>query len=106
MVDFVTLRSLADYPYIFILRIESLNKGQLDWMTSHVSSIPVIACVGESEDGRLGLVQLDEGAHALSAYTKPLKVLLLNANGGINDHKGQVCPYSSLSFWLICFEFS
>lgn len=69
--------------------VKSLNTKNLDWLTGQ-ASVPVIGCIGESSEGRLGHVQLDEGAHVLSAYTKPLKVLLLNAAGGITDHTGQV----------------
>ncbi|XP_067934757.1 N-acetylglutamate synthase, mitochondrial-like [Watersipora subatra] len=69
-------------------RIESLNTPQLDWLIRH-ANIPVIGCVGESCEGRLGTIQLDESTLSLSAYTKPLKVLMLNADGGIKDDTGQ-----------------
>lgn len=72
-----------------ICRIQSLNTENLDWLMSH-DNVPVIGCIGENPEGRLGLVQADDGTHTLSTYTQPLKVLLLNAGGGISDSSGEV----------------
>ena len=72
-----------------VFRIQSLNTRQLNWLIRH-SNIPIIGCVGETSNGLLGSLQLDESTLSLSTYTRPLKVLLLNADGGITDHTGQV----------------
>jgi len=66
-----------------------MNTDQIDWLISHMN-IPVIGCIGESSEGQLAPVSLDEAHLKLSEYTTPLKVLLLNSAGGITDENGQV----------------
>lgn len=73
--------------------MKSINNDTIHWLLTH-SAIPVLGCIAESDNGGLGAINLDDGLHHLSAYAQPLKVLLLNAEGGIVDHTGKVRQYS------------
>jgi acetylglutamate kinase len=62
-----------------------------------VSSIPVVASLGETSRGQILNLSADHATHALVQRIEPYKIVLLNEPGGLLDQAGQVIDSINLS---------
>ncbi len=59
-------------------------------------ALPIIACVGSDEEGRLVNINADSVARALAMALQPLKIVFVTGAGGLLDRDGEVIPSINL----------
>jgi bifunctional N-acetylglutamate synthase/kinase len=59
--------------------------------------IPVLACLGETEDGRLVNINADHAVAALVKTLQPYKIIFLTETGGLLDEDGEVISTLNLA---------
>ncbi len=59
--------------------------------------IPVLACLGETDDGRLVNINADHAVAALVKTLQPYKIIFLTETGGLLDDKGEVISTLNLA---------
>lgn len=59
--------------------------------------IPVLACLGETSDGRLVNINADHAVAALVKTLQPYKIIFLTETGGLLDDKGEVISTLNLA---------
>lgn len=58
--------------------------------------VPVLTCMGESSSGQILNINADVAAQELAKSLKPVKIIYLSQNGGINDQNDQLMPLIDL----------
>ncbi len=77
-------------------KVDSVDLAPID-ASLRLSSIPVIASLGETADGQILNVNGDVAAHALVRALEPYKIVFLTGTGGLLDGDGKVIDSINLS---------
>jgi acetylglutamate kinase len=59
--------------------------------------IPVLACLGETDDGKLVNINADHAVAALVKVLQPYKIIFLTETGGLLDDKGEIISTLNLA---------
>ncbi len=76
--------------------VDSVELGPIN-TSLRLSSIPVIASLGETADGQILNINADYAAQALVRALEPYKIVFLTGTGGLLDGEGQVIDSINLS---------
>jgi N-acetyl-gamma-glutamyl-phosphate reductase/acetylglutamate kinase len=78
--------------------VGQINSVSCDQVFSALESgaIPVLTCMGETADGQWLNVNADVAAQELAKAMKPVKIVYLSSNGGINDEQDKLMPVIDL----------
>lgn len=77
-------------------KVESINLAPIE-ASLHANSIPVIASIGETDEGQLLNINADFAANELVRVLQPYKIVFLTGTGGLLDDKGRVIDSINLS---------
>lgn len=77
-------------------KVDSVDLAPIE-ASLRLSSIPVIASLGETLDGQILNVNADVAAHALVRVLEPYKIVFLTGTGGLLDADGGVIDSINLS---------
>ena len=90
----------ADYldrdTYGLVGKIRSINLAPID-ASLRANSIPVIASLGETEEGQILNINADVAANELVRVLQPYKIIFLTGTGGLLDDKGKLIDSINLS---------
>lgn len=80
-------------------RVGEPSGVQLDLIDAAVrgGEIPVLACLGETGDGKLVNINADHAVSALVEILQPYKIIFLTETGGLLDDKGEVISTLNLA---------
>lgn len=80
-------------------RVGEPSEVHLDLVEAAVrgGEIPVLACLGETGDGRLVNINADHAVAALVKTLQPYKIIFLTETGGLLDDKGEVISTLNLA---------
>ncbi|HEX7340707.1 MAG TPA: acetylglutamate kinase [Rhodanobacteraceae bacterium] len=91
---------MADYldraTYGMVGKVAGINLAAID-ASLRANSIPVIASVGETDEGQILNVNADIAANELVRALKPYKIVFLTGTGGLLDGEGKVIDSINLS---------
>jgi bifunctional N-acetylglutamate synthase/kinase len=82
--------------YGLVGKVESINQAPIE-ASLHAGSIPVIASLGETEQGQILNINADVAANELVRALQPYKVVFLTGTGGMLDEHGKVIDSINLS---------
>lgn len=77
-------------------KVESINLAAID-ASLRANSIPVIASLGETDEGQILNINADFAANELVRMLQPYKIVFLTGTGGLLDDKGEVIDSINLS---------
>lgn len=73
----------------FVGTVKQVDKDAIEWALQS-GHIPVIACIGESDEGQLLCLDAYQVTAAISKSLCPRKVMFINPIGGIKDADNEV----------------
>ncbi|MEP6897776.1 MAG: acetylglutamate kinase [Rhodanobacter sp.] len=82
--------------YGLVGQVESINLAPID-ASLRAGSIPVIASLGETEQGQILNINADFAANELVRVLQPYKIIFLTGTGGLLDGDGQLIDSINLS---------
>ena len=77
-------------------KVESINLAPIE-ASLHANSIPVIASIGETDEGQLLNINADFAANELVRVLQPYKIVFLTGTGGLLDDQGRIIDSINLS---------
>jgi acetylglutamate kinase len=90
----------ADYldrdTYGLVGKVRSIQLAPID-ASLHANSIPVIASLGETEEGQILNINADVAANELVRVLQPYKIVFLTGTGGLLDDSGKLIDSINLS---------
>jgi bifunctional N-acetylglutamate synthase/kinase len=93
----VFLSSFLDKDvYGMVGKVDSINLAPIE-ASLRAGSIPVIASLGETDEGQFLNINADFAANDLVRVLQPYKIVFLTGTGGLLDDKGQVIDSINLS---------
>ncbi|MGN6118891.1 MAG: acetylglutamate kinase, partial [Rhodanobacter sp.] len=91
---------MADYldrdTYGLVGKVRSINLAPIE-ASLRANSIPVIASLGETDEGQILNVNADFAANELVRVLQPYKIVFLTGTGGLLDEHGKVIDSINLS---------
>jgi acetylglutamate kinase len=91
---------LASYldrdTYGMVGKVDSINLAPIE-ASLRANSIPVIACLVETDEGQILNVNADVAANELVRMLQPYKIVFLTGTGGLLDGEGKVIDSINLS---------
>lgn len=91
-----TASQLPAEVYGLVGEVESINLAPIE-ASLRAGSIPVIACLGETESGQILNINADCAANELVRVLQPYKIVFLTGTGGLLDANGKVIDSINLS---------
>ncbi|WP_425476811.1 acetylglutamate kinase [Dyella psychrodurans] len=82
--------------YGMVGKVDSINLAPIE-ASLRAGSIPVIASLGETDEGQFLNINADFAANELVRVLQPYKIVFLTGTGGLLDDKGQVIDSINLS---------
>ncbi len=82
--------------YGLVGKVSSINLAPIE-ASLRAGSIPVIASLGETEEGQILNVNADFAANELVRVLQPYKIVFLTGTGGLLDDKGKLIDSINLS---------
>jgi len=82
--------------YGMVGKVESINLGAIE-ACLRANSIPVIASLGETDEGQMLNINADFAANELVRVLQPYKIVFLTGTGGLLDEQGRVIDSINLS---------
>lgn len=82
--------------YGLVGKVESINLAPIE-ASLRAGSIPVIASLGETEEGQTLNINADFAANELVRVLQPYKIVFLTGTGGLLDDKGKLIDSINLS---------
>ncbi len=82
--------------YGMVGKVSSINLAPIE-ASLHAGSIPVIASLGETEEGQILNINADFAANELVRVLQPYKIIFLTGTGGLLDDQGQLIDSINLS---------
>ena len=82
--------------YGLVGKVESINLAPIE-ASLRAGSIPVIASLGETEEGQILNINADFAANELVRVLQPYKIVFLTGTGGLLDGEGQLIDSINLS---------
>jgi len=82
--------------YGLVGKVSGINLAPIE-ASLRAGSIPVIASMGETEEGQILNVNADFAANELVRVLQPYKIVFLTGTGGLLDDKGQIIDSINLS---------
>jgi len=82
--------------YGLVGKVKSINLAPID-ASLRAGSIPVIASLGETEEGQILNINADFAANELVRVLQPYKIVFLTGTGGLLDDKGKLIDSINLS---------
>lgn len=82
--------------YGLVGKVSSINLAPID-ASLRAGSIPVIASLGETEEGQILNINADFAANELVRVLQPYKIVFLTGTGGLLDDQGKVIDSINLS---------
>jgi bifunctional N-acetylglutamate synthase/kinase len=82
--------------YDMVGKVDSINLAPIE-ASLRAGSIPVIASLGETDEGQFLNINADFAANELVRVLEPYKIIFLTGTGGLLDDKGQVIDSINLS---------
>ena len=82
--------------YGMVGKVDSINLAPIE-ASLRAGSIPVIASLGETDEGQFLNINADFAANDLVRVLQPYKIVFLTGTGGLLDDKGQVIDSINLS---------
>ncbi len=82
--------------YGLVGKVASINLAPIE-ASLRAGSIPVIASLGETEEGQILNINADFAANELVRVLQPYKIVFLTGTGGLLDDKGKVIDSINLS---------
>ena len=83
-------------PTAWSARCSSINLAPIE-ASLHAGSIPVIASLGETEEGQILNINADFAANELVRVLQPYKIVFLTGTGGLLDDEGKLIDSINLS---------
>ena len=91
---------MSDYldrdTYGMVGKVSRINLAPIE-ASMHAGSIPVIASLGETEEGQILNINADFAANELVRVLQPYKIIFLTGTGGLLDDQGNVIDSINLS---------
>jgi acetylglutamate kinase len=91
-----TASYLDQETYGLVGQVESINLAPID-ASLRAGSIPVIASLGETEQGQILNINADFAANELVRVLQPYKIIFLTGTGGLLDGEGKLIDSINLS---------
>jgi acetylglutamate kinase len=91
-----TASYLDQETYGLVGQVESINLAPID-ASLRAGSIPVIASLGETEQGQILNINADFAANELVRVLQPYKIIFLTGTGGLLDGDGKLIDSINLS---------
>lgn len=91
-----TSKYLDRETYGLVGKVSSINLAPIE-ASLRAGSIPVIASLGETEEGQILNINADFAANELVRVLQPYKIVFLTGTGGLLDDKGKVIDSINLS---------
>ncbi len=82
--------------YGLVGKVAAINLAPIE-ASLRVNSIPVIASLGETEDGQILNINADFAANELVRVLQPYKIIFLTGSGGLLDDQGRIIDSINLS---------
>ena len=82
--------------YGLVGKVESINLAPIE-ASLRAGSIPVIASLGETEEGQILNINADFAANELVRVLQPYKIVFLTGTGGLLDDQGKIIDSINLS---------
>ena len=82
--------------YGLVGKVTGINLAPID-ASLHAGSIPVIASLGETEEGQILNINADFAANELVRLLQPYKIIFLTGTGGLLDNDGKLIDSINLS---------
>ena len=82
--------------YGLVGKVSSINLAPIE-ASLRAGSIPVIASLGETEEGQILNINADFAANELVRVLQPYKIVFLTGTGGLLDDKGRIIDSINLS---------
>lgn len=82
--------------YGMVGKVDSINLAPIE-ASLRAGSIPVIASLGETDEGQFLNINADFAANELVRVLQPYKIVFLTGTGGLLDDKGQIIDSINLS---------
>lgn len=82
--------------YGMVGKVDSINLAPIE-ASLRAGSIPVIASLGETDEGQFLNINADFAANDLVRVLEPYKIIFLTGTGGLLDDKGQIIDSINLS---------
>lgn len=82
--------------YGLVGKVESINLAPIE-ASLRAGSIPVIASLGETEEGQILNINADFAANELVRVLQPYKIIFLTGTGGLLDGEGKIIDSINLS---------
>ncbi|WP_240669180.1 acetylglutamate kinase [Dyella sp. M7H15-1] len=82
--------------YGMVGKVDSINLAPIE-ASLRAGSIPVIASLGETDEGQFLNINADFAANELVRVLEPYKIIFLTGTGGLLDDRGQVIDSINLS---------
>jgi bifunctional N-acetylglutamate synthase/kinase len=82
--------------YGMVGKVDSINLAPIE-ASLRAGSIPVIASLGETDEGQFLNINADFAANELVRVLEPYKIIFLTGTGGLLDDKGQIIDSINLS---------
>ena len=86
---------LDEERFGYVGEVNSIDLSSIEAALS-ASSIPVIACLGETSTGQIVNVNADIAANELVKAVEPYKIVFLTGTGGLLDEQGDMIPSVNL----------
>ena len=91
---------MSDYldrdTYGMVGKVSRINLAPIE-ASMHAGSIPVIASLGETEEGQILNINADFAANELVRVLQPYKIIFLTGTGGLLDDRGNLIDSINLS---------
>ena len=91
---------MSDYldrdTYGMVGKVSRINLAPIE-ASMHAGSIPVIASLGETEEGQILNINADFAANELVRVLQPYKIIFLTGTGGLLDDQGNLIDSINLS---------
>ncbi len=91
---------MSDYldrdTYGMVGKVSHINLAPIE-ASMHAGSIPVIASLGETEEGQILNINADFAANELVRVLQPYKIIFLTGTGGLLDDQGHLIDSINLS---------
>ncbi len=89
-------RYLDRAVYGLVGQVDRVNLAPIE-ASLHANSIPVIASMGETDEGQMLNINADVAANELVRALRPYKIVFLTGTGGLLDARGKVIDSINLS---------
>src|SRR5574337_1076582 len=90
----------ADYldrdTYGLVGKVRNINLAPIE-ASLRANSIPVVASLGETDEGQILNINADVAANELVRVLQPYKIIFLTGTGGLLDEKGKLIDWINLS---------